>query len=152
MPTRTHLVSALFVNLATFLPRKLVLTGTIVALLGAAFLTRYSSCVPYLESLNDLVVDMESAARESLGILETTFIVEVNHSLAQLRLSLHNCHQAYRILPTTSWYNYPCTLIRLLWAIRAASHTARTLLNEIQSKGEGEVQRSLQGNVERTRS
>ncbi|KAJ7573520.1 hypothetical protein C8J56DRAFT_903322 [Mycena floridula] len=115
MLARTHLASALFVNLAIYLPRKLVLIGTIIALLGATFLTYYSSCSAFLESLNDLVIDTESAARESLGILENDIVVEVNHSLA-----------------------------------RAASRTARALLNKIQSKGEGEVRRRLQGDVERT--
>ncbi|KAJ7573518.1 hypothetical protein C8J56DRAFT_1130064 [Mycena floridula] len=150
MLARTHLASVLFVNLATYLPRKLVLIGSIIALLGATFLTYYSSCSACLESLNDLVIDTESAARESLGILENDIVVEVNHSLARLRLSLHNCRRDHRILSTTPWYIYPFALLRLLWSIRAASHTARALLNKIQSKGEGEVRRRLQGDVERT--
>ncbi|KAJ7573566.1 hypothetical protein C8J56DRAFT_903369 [Mycena floridula] len=83
MRTRTHLASAVFVNLATLLPRKLVLIGTIIALLLATFFSRYSSCSASLKVFNDLVVDAESAARESLGILETDFIVEANHSLAR---------------------------------------------------------------------
>ncbi|KAJ7573513.1 hypothetical protein C8J56DRAFT_1173555 [Mycena floridula] len=148
MLARAHLASALFVNLATYLPRKLVLIGSIIALLGATFLTYYSSCSACLESLNDLVIDTESAARESLGILENDIVVEVNHSLA--RLSLHNCRRDHRILSTTPWYIYSFALLHLLWSIRAASRTARALLNKIQSKGEGEVRRRLQGDVERT--
>ncbi|KAJ7573552.1 hypothetical protein C8J56DRAFT_1033821 [Mycena floridula] len=151
MRTRqTHLVSAVFINLATFLPRKLVFIGTIVTLLLATFFCRYSSCSASLEVFNDLVVDTESAARESLGILETNFIIEANHSLA--RLSLHNCRRDHRILSTTPWYIYLFAFLRLLWSIRAASHAARRLLNKIQSKEEPEVRRRLQGDVERTAS
>ncbi|KAJ7573509.1 hypothetical protein C8J56DRAFT_1066008 [Mycena floridula] len=151
MQTRNHLASAIFANLAAFLPRKVVLICTIVALLVTTFLTRYSSCAAWLESLHDLFVDTESAARESLGILENHLIVEVNHSLAHLRLSLHNCRQAHLILSTTPWYIYPFAVLRLLWSIRAASRTARDLLHKIQSQGEGEIRRRLQGDVERTR-
>ncbi|KAJ7573524.1 hypothetical protein C8J56DRAFT_1066026 [Mycena floridula] len=110
-----------------------------------------NSCAAWLESLHDLFVDTESAARESLGILENHLIVEVNHSLAHLRLSLHNCRQAHLILSTTPWYIYPFAVLRLLWSIRAASRTARDLLHKIQSQGEVQIRRRLQGDVERTR-
>ncbi|KAJ7573139.1 hypothetical protein C8J56DRAFT_904058 [Mycena floridula] len=150
MPARTHLASALFVNLVTYLPRKLVLIGSIIALLGATFLTKYNSCSACLESLNDLVIDIESAARESLGVLENDIVVEVNHSLARFRLFLHNRRRDHRILLTTPWYIYPFAHLRLFWFIRAATRTAHALLNKIQSKGEGEVRRRLQGDVERT--
>ncbi|KAJ7573525.1 hypothetical protein C8J56DRAFT_1130077 [Mycena floridula] len=106
---------------------------TIIALLGATFLARYSSCLASLESLKDLVINTESAARESLDILENDIVIEVNHSLA--RISLHNCRRDHRILLTTPWYIYPFAHLRLLWSIRAASRTGRALLNKMIPAG-----------------
>ncbi|KAJ7573540.1 hypothetical protein C8J56DRAFT_1130099 [Mycena floridula] len=150
-PSSTQLASAAFVNIATFLPQKFVLIATVTALLGTTIFTRSTSCAACLEALKDLVIDTESAARESLGVLDHDSIVEVNHSLARLRLSLHNCHQNHRLLSSTPWHIYPLALIRLLWATRCASRKAQVLLNRIQTAREAENRRRLEGDVERTR-
>ncbi|KAJ7573534.1 hypothetical protein C8J56DRAFT_1066037 [Mycena floridula] len=150
-PSTTHLASAAFVNIATFLPRKFVLIATIVALLAATIITRSTSCTAGMEALEQLVIDTESAARESLGVLDHDLIIEVNHSLAQLRLSMHHRYQEHRLLATTPWHIHPFALVRLLWTIGCASRKARALLNRIQTAREAESRRRLEGDVERTR-
>ncbi|KAJ7571973.1 hypothetical protein C8J56DRAFT_1070332 [Mycena floridula] len=142
------IVSVNIASVASFLPPKLTALGTILGLFVVILLTQFRSLTKSLQTLRDLTSDIEYAFREAFAGSDDEFIINMNHSRHQFKLSVAQCHLEYFDLSTTSWRAYPVALVRLRWHIRTAKKNGRALLTKIQKQDEGENRRRLVADVE----
>ncbi|KAJ7573492.1 hypothetical protein C8J56DRAFT_903298 [Mycena floridula] len=146
------LLSANAASIASSLPSKFTVFGTIITIIVVTLLGQYSSFTRSLEVLHILKSDIDRATGETLAIsaLDPDFIFDINHSRDQFRISASECRMHYYHLSTTSWHTYPLALMRLMWSIRAAKKDGRALLNRIRAQGESEKRRRLLWDVEQS--
>ncbi|KAJ7573134.1 hypothetical protein C8J56DRAFT_1066812 [Mycena floridula] len=145
------LISANSTTIVSFgLPPKLTAIGTIIGVLVVILLSQYQyrSLTKSLKALRVLTSDIECAFREAFAGSDDEFIIDMNHSRRQFRLSVAQCHLDYHDLSTTSWQTYPVALLRLRWHIRTAKKNGRALLTKIQKQDEGENRRRIVADVE----
>ncbi|KAJ7573536.1 hypothetical protein C8J56DRAFT_1130091 [Mycena floridula] len=143
------LVSANTTTIASLgLPPKFTAIGTIVGVLVIILVAQYRSLTKSLQTLRVLKSDIEDASREAFSGSDDEFIIDMNHSRRQFRLSIAQCHLDYYNLSTTSWRAYPVALLRLRWHIKTAKKNGRVLLMRIQKQDEGENRRRIVADVQ----
>ncbi|KAJ7585048.1 hypothetical protein C8J56DRAFT_1053439 [Mycena floridula] len=142
------LVSATSATVTSFLPRKSTAIGTIIGVLVVILLSQYRSLTKSLQNVRALMSDIEHASRAAFAGSDDEFIINMNRSLLQFRLSVAQCHLDYYDLSTTSWRAYPVALVRLRWDIRRAQKDGRALLRKIQKQSEGENRQRIVADVE----